>query len=195
MIFPTAYLGCIAYYQHLVSAQKRGAELLLECWETYPKQTFRNRCAIYGANGRQELTVPVRHTHTNQFTKDIEISNQVGWQRQHLVALRSAYQQSPFYDYYQDFFISLYSKPYKYLIDWNEDLHELVCKLLGIDLTFSRTTTWQSQTDIDEVFDNTAPQKNYYQVFQEKHGFIENLSIVDLLFNLGPEARLWLTTK
>ncbi len=190
MIFPTAYLGNTAYYKQLFSAKRSGEELLLEAWETYPKQTYRNRCAIYGANGKQELTIPIKHTHTNQYTKDIQISNQTGWQRQHIVALRSAYRQSPFFDYYQDFFIDLYNKPYKYLLDWNLDLHNVVSKLLCVDLSLSLTETWSGRTDLDNTFENNNHIKTYYQVFQDKHGFINNLSIVDLLFNLGPEARL-----
>lgn len=185
--FPTAYLAPVSYYQ----AWLRAEECRVEQWESFPKQTLRNRCCIAGPNGIQQLTVPVRHAESKQFTKDVQISYQTNWQHRHWLALLSAYKNTPFFDYYQDFFRHFYQHPVKYLLDLNMQLHELLLQLLEQPDTALCTDDWARQTDLDKHFQGTVAP--YYQIFADKQGFQDNLSIIDLLFNLGPEAVIRLT--
>jgi len=185
MIFPTAYLAPIGYYQAL------GADTSpeIEQWESFPKQTFRNRCQILGANGVQLLSIPVCHVERKQYTKDVRISYQGKWQHQHWIALKSAYKNSPFFEYYEDEFAHFYETKYNFLLDFNQALHEQICQFLHISPNALLTSNYQAG-DIDHVFYNVNITP-YYQVFTEQN-FIENLSIVDLLFNMGNESILYL---
>ncbi len=200
-ILPTAYLGPISYYQALYAATSpqggiRGG--LVEAWESFPKQTLRNRCRIAGANGVQILSIPVRKSESKQFTKDVQISYQAAWQHQHWHALRSAYEHTPFFAYYADYFRPFYEKKYTYLLDLNMELHNVVMSLLHNTVPTDNklspprgswrglTDTWSGDKNLDRYFIGTTVP--YHQIFADKHGFQENLSIVDLLFNLGTEA-------
>ncbi len=164
---------------------------------------MRNRCRIAGANGVQTLSIPVCKSESKQFTKDVQISYQTAWQHQHWHALRSAYEHTPFFTYYADYFRPFYEKRYTYLLDFNMGLHEVVMSLLqnqaphppkGGDShpTVPMTETWSGDKDLDRYFKETrikgVSTREYHQIFADKHGFQENLSIVDVLFNLGTEA-------
>ncbi len=193
LILPTAYLGPISYYQALCGA----SSYEIEAWESFPKQTLRNRCVIAGANGPQTLTIPVCKVEHKQLTKDVRISYQATWQRQHWQALRSAYEHTPFFGYYADYFRPFYETKIEYLLDFNMELHEVVLSLLANqepprtwgainDPELLRTGTWMGDKDLDRYFEGeTQP---YYQIFADKHGFQHNLSIVDGLFNVGTEV-------
>ncbi len=185
-VFPTGYLAPVCYYQTLL----RDSEPQIEQWESFPKQTLRNRCLIAGTNGVQTLSVPVRHAESKQFTKDVEISYQTKWQHQHWLALVSAYRHTPFFDYYADFFRPFYEQHYKYLLDFNMQLHRIVMHLLDEPDAVCLTSDWAGSTTLDLQFEGTNTP--YYQIFADKHGFQNNLSIVDLLFNLGNEATIYL---
>ncbi|MCM1035634.1 MAG: WbqC family protein [Paludibacter sp.] len=187
-VFPTAYLAPVSYWQKWVTGQNEGL-LLVEQYESFPKQTLRNRCVIAGPNGAQTLTVPVCRSESKQFTKDVRISYQTKWQHQHRTALISAYKNTPFFDYYQDFFLPLYQKHFDYLLDFNLALHQSVCRLLELPCDVLLTDNWEGADET--VFEGDCTP--YWQMFADKpHGFLSNLSIVDLLFNLGPEAQLYL---
>ena len=190
----TAYLAPVQYYSKLVSYKT----VWIETCETYPKQTYRNRCMIATANGIQSLSVPVEHPETEKcLTKDIRISDHGNWQHIHWNALVSGYGMSPFFEYYEDDFAPFYRQKYRFLIDFNEQLRSTICELLDIHPDVSYTTEYHPEIADDfrtairprqPVVDNTFMPKPYYQVFREKHGFLPNLSIIDLLFNMGPEA-------
>ncbi len=204
MVFPTSYLPPISYFCHLLLNNKQQDDSLLLCveqHETYPKQTLRNRCEITGSNGKQSLSVPVCHAPkrttpeglvlTTQQTHEVRINYQTPWQHQHWMALVSAYQHTPFFFYYQDLFRPIYETRYDYLLQWNNALMDVVLRLLGLPAHIELTSQWLRADE--QVFD-ALPTTNmpYWQIFADKNGFIQNLSIADLLFNVGPEATNYL---
>lgn len=185
MILPTSYLAPISWYSLYLNN-----DCQIEIMESYEKQTMRNRCVIVDANGTQTLSVPVKKSEHKQLTRDIQISYQNNWQHIHLEALKSAYKNTPYYDYYIDFFLPHYKKQYKFLIDFNSVLHLTIMHLLNKCKPLILTKNWQANKQLDCSFEgNNLP---YYQIFADKNGFKNNLSIVDLLFNMGNEAILYI---
>ncbi|MDD4515898.1 WbqC family protein [Massilibacteroides sp.] len=194
----TAYLAPVQYYCKLLQYPA----IKIEREENYLKQTYRNRCVIGGANGALSLSVPIEKPETIKCqTKDIRISEHGNWRHLHWNALVSAYGTSPFFEYYQDDFIPFYEKKYDFLFDFNEELRSLICSLLDIEANISYTEKYELQVPHDfreiinpksRVEDREFTPTPYYQVFREKNGFLPNLSIVDLLFNMGPEGLLTL---
>jgi len=200
----TAYLAPVQYYNKLLSYES----VVIEAYENYVKQTYRNRCMIATANGVQSLTIPVEKSAMPNhelsivncqlsIIKDIRIADHGNWQHNHWNALVSAYGQSPFFEYYRDDFAPFYNHKFRYLFDWNEQLRLTVCELLDIHPHVSFSTGYDVDVPNDfresinprhPATDHSFDPQPYYQVFREKHGFIPNLSIVDLLFNMGPEA-------
>ena len=203
-LLQTTYFGPIQWYQKLY----RYDQTLIEQYDSYQKQTYRNRCVIATANGLQALTVPVEHDTLNIKNeiikvKDLRISDHNNWRRIHWNALQSAYNESPFFDYYADDIRLFFEKKYDFLVDFNEAIRQTVCNLLDIHPQVSYTTDFSRQpSDIDdyrEVINAKHPQpdedfqpRRYWQVFEGKHGFQANLSILDLLFNMGNEAVFYL---
>ncbi len=190
MILPTGYLAPIAYYKALLQATDM---VEIEQWESFPKQTYRNRCCIAGINGVQTLSIPVGKCESKQYTRDVRITYQTKWQHQHWMALVSAYKHTPYFLYYEDLFRPFYEQQYAYLIDYNEALNDLVLRMLGKLTKIKRTADWQGK-DLEACWQYSmgGTGKTYYQLFADKQGFTYNLSIVDLLFNMGNEAILYL---
>ncbi|MDD2437059.1 MAG: WbqC family protein [Massilibacteroides sp.] len=192
----TTYLGPIQYYCKLL--QFPNVEIERE--ENFVKQTYRNRCVIAAANGPLILSVPTEKPETIKCrTKDIRISDHGNWRHLHWNALVSAYSTSPFFIYYQDDFAPFFEKKFTFLFDFNEELRKLICSLLDMEPTVSYTKRYNAEVlhDFREKISPKSPVKDldfvpvsYYQVFREKYGFLSNLSIVDLLFNMGPEGLL-----
>ncbi len=200
-LLSTTYCGPVQWYQKLY----RSEEVFMERQETFQKQTYRNRCVIATTNGLQTLTVPVERSSSN-LIKDIRISNHGNWRHQHWFALMSAYNESPFFDYYQDDFRPFYERQYDFLYDFNMEICHKVCELIDIQPNIKETSFYRSVgvkefriIDFRSAINPKHPAddadfvpRRYYQVYERKHGFQPNLSILDLLFNMGPEYVFWL---
>ncbi|MDE5551346.1 MAG: WbqC family protein [Bacteroidaceae bacterium] len=191
MILPSAYLPPVSWF----SALLREESILIEQHENYQKQTIRNRCTIDSPNGPLNLSIPVDRsifTGGKCLMKDVRISSHNDWQHQHWYALETSYFNSPFFEYLQDDLRPLYERKWDFLIDFNEALINKCCEMLDVQPNISRTSCYMG---IDPVVNSQLPTVNYYQVFQQKHGFLPNLSIIDLIFNIGPESVLVLQSQ
>ena len=173
--------------------------ILFEVSDNYQKQTFRNRTYIYGANGKLGLFIPVIHTHKNrELFKDVKISYESNWMDLHLKSLQSAYRSSPYFEYFEDDFIKLYSEKEKFLVDFNIKCIKLISNLLDLDLDFKISNEYVEKTnDIIDLRDLSNARKEkkietpkYIQVFESKHGYLNNLSILDLIFSEGKNSVL-----
>jgi hypothetical protein len=193
-IFPLFYLPSIEYFDKLL---QHSENIVIERYEHFPKQTYRNRASIHSANGKLDLIVPVikgRDVHTQ--IKDVKISYDFDWQRLHWLSLQTSYRSSAFFEFYEDDFVPFYEKKWEYLFDFNEQIFALLCKLLKLSLKYSFSNAFEKEPA--ELFDyrssihpkipSTYQTKPYFQVFEDRNGFMPNLSIVDLLFNQGPKS-------
>ena len=212
-LLQTTYFGPVLWYQKLY----RYDRVLIEQYDSYQKQTFRNRCVIATANGLQTLTVPVEHPDNSQElivsspkVKDLRISDHNQWRRIHWNALQSAYSESPFFEYYADDIRPFFEKKYTFLIDFNEEIRQKMCELIDIHphveytqeyipADSSLTPPLSTIQDFRDVIHAKHPQPDadfipraYWQVFDRKYGFQPNLSILDLLFCMGPESIFYL---
>lgn len=167
----------------------------VEQYDNYVKQTYRNRCTISGPSGRQTLTIPVEKPAQHKcLMRDLRISDHGNWRHLHWNALESSYGKSPFFEFYADDIRPFYvEKKWAFLIDFNEEITHTVLSLLDLEMTLSRTDQYAG-TDLQQWAEPSSYTNRafvpYYQVFAAKHGFIPHLSIIDLLFNMGPEAVL-----
>ena len=202
VLLTTTYFGPIDWYSKLYRADR----VSMEACESFIKQTYRNRCVIATANGPQALTVPVEHG-GSRLIRDIRISNHGSWRRVHWNALQSAYSESPFFEYYADDLHPFFEHDYEFLYDFNFEIMLKVCELLDIHPHVEHTTSFQpSPTTLNAPLSTLnsklsarlcrfAQQRTlnpYWQVFAHKYGFQPNLSILDLLFCMGPEGIFYL---
>ncbi len=198
IILPAAYLAPVSYYYYLVNFPT-----IIEQHAHYRKQTLTNRCQIATAHGIENLTIPVEHTdHTPIY--DVRTSRHHDWQTLHWRAFEAAYNASPFFDYYKDELRPLFEQTAENLLAWNLSIQNKILELLDYDVKTELSKSYEKsysddKIDLREAFNakknivNLQPdfiEKRYYQVFEQKIGFQPNLSIVDLLFNMGNEARL-----
>ncbi|MBQ9665314.1 MAG: WbqC family protein [Bacteroidaceae bacterium] len=189
MVLPSAYFPPISWFSALLN----GEPVFIEQYENYHKQTIRNRCTIDSPNGLLNLSIPIDKTNFiagKCLMKDVRISTHSDWQHQHWYALETSYFNSPFFEYLQDDFRPLYERRWTFLMDFNEALIAQCCELLDLQPDLRKTEQYTGITPTADFI----PQP-YYQVFQQKHGFLPDLSIIDLLFNMGKEAVLFLKTK
>ena len=191
MQFVPAYFPSIQYVKALLKA--KDATFALE--SNYQKQTYRNRCSIYGANGKLNLTIPIQHTKRDGHQKDkvVKIMWEENWQKLHWRSLSSAYRSSPFFEFYEDELKEVFFKQPEKLMDFNIDLLSCILSLIEIDLSFSFKENYSPLSPLEESLINAKKESTisypvYQQVFATKHGFIPHLSILDLLFNLGPQS-------
>jgi hypothetical protein len=193
-ILPTAYLGPIQYYQKLITYQN----CVIEHHENFIKQTFRSRCDIYSPNGLLTLSIPLEKRNKRQSVKDVRISYEYNWQTLHWRSLESCYRRSPFFEYFEDDLHPFFQdKKFDFLIDFNEAIQQEILQLLKLKTNYSFSTEYKKDyAEADDYRTIVSPKesldadknfiiKPYYQVFEPRHGFIPNLSIVDLLFNQG----------
>lgn len=197
-VFSSCYLPPIYYYAQLLKAE----QVVIDVNEFFVKQTFRNRCSIFGANGRLDLIVPIENRSSKILMKNMRISNVENWQKNHWKSIESAYRKSPFFEFYEQDLHAFYStKKYDKLIDFNTDLFFKINQLLNlkIELIFSKSYFVPTTFDLDYRTEISPKNKQldfnqnpYIQVFSDKFGFQPNLSIIDLLFNEGPNAMNYL---
>jgi len=194
VVLPMCYLPPVEYF---VELNKHKPNILVEREEHFPKQTYRNRTNIYSPDGVLALTVPVMKGSKNHTKiKDVKISYDFKWQRLHWMGLQACYRRSAYFEYYEDDLAPFYEDKHEFLFDYNEQYLQLLLKLLKIKAAITYTETYEAAypalIDLREVIspkrEPVFVQKPYFQVFEENHGFIKNLSIVDLLFNQGPQA-------
>lgn len=199
LIHPTSFPN-IATFVAITKAQS----VTFEMMDNFQKQTYRNRSYIYAANGKLQLSIPVIYTQKNrQYYKDVKIANDYNWQDIHWKSLESAYRTSPFFEFYADELQPLFKTSFDYILEFNLKCFEVVCDCLQLDLTTSKTSIYNKEplNVIDYrhlVQAKKEPAYNlehYTQVFTDKHGFISNLSILDLLFNEGPNALSYLESQ
>lgn len=198
VLLSSLYLAPVEYY----SVFFRASSTVIEVYENYQKQSYRNRCNIVGANGSMALSIPVeKPSEVKCRMKDVRIADHGNWRHLHWNAIVSAYSSTPFFEYYADELQPFYEKRIPFLVDFNLQLHELICRWLRIEKPAVLSTEYVAQrsegiADYRETIHPKRPSgfttRHYYQVFRDKLGFIQNASIIDLVFNMGNEARLWL---
>jgi hypothetical protein len=193
-IFPLLHLPNLFFFKQLLSY--RNQDILLEKQEHFPKQTFRNRAEIYSPNGKLDLSVPITRGNGNHTSyKDVKICNDTNWQHIHWKTIESCYRNSAYFEFYEDGFVPFYEKKYNFLFDYNLELLQLILKNLKLNVSISITEEFHSAYQSPD-FRNIITTKNiqnysakpYFQVFEDREGFKGNLSIIDLLFNQGPQA-------
>jgi hypothetical protein len=176
-----------------------------EIEDNFQKQTNRNRTYIYSPNGIQLLNIPIKHSNlAHQKTKEIKIESEFDWQKQHFKSLEAAYRSSPFFEYFEDDLMPIFQKKYNFLMDLNLEAFEIVCKCLRMKLEFDTTTEYFHEIDNPEINDfrylvngkkDPSVFEKYTQVFDDKFGFLNNLSVLDLLFNEGRYAMDYLKNQ
>lgn len=191
LLHPT-YFPSISHFVAMVKADS----ITFEVEDNFQKQTNRNRMYIYSPNGQQLLNIPVKHSsNPHQKFKDTKIEHAFDWQKQHFKSLEAAYRTSPFFEYFEDDIRPLFEKKHNFMMDLNFQTMEIVTDCLGIDFNYEKTSEYFHETTDFKDFrylvngkKDTSKFEAYTQVFEEKHGFINNLSILDLLFNEGRYA-------
>lgn len=201
VLLPTAYLPPISW----MALAFDNDEIIIEAHETYPKQTFRNRCRIAASNGKLDLTVPVIRLNGNHSkTIDIQIDNSILWQLVHWRSIVTAYNKTPYFIFYRDWLEPVYQRKFDSLIVLNLELLKVIFKIIGIkpDVKFSAAYEFEPQTmDFRDSFHPKKKQDTqiqwvlprYIQAFESRNGFLPDMSILDLLFNLGPDAGIYLS--
>ena len=202
VLLSSAYLPPVSYFSKLYAYEK----VCVERFDHYMKQSYRNRCVIASAAGPLSLTIPTEKSEDPKcLMKDVRISDHGNWRHVHWNAFVAAYKQSPFFDYYADEFHEFFEKRYSFLFDFNTELCNWLCEQLDMH----PVVTWSDDfivdtAGMDDFREQIHPKKRlqtedasfkavpYYQVFQEKQGFQADLSVADLLFNMGPEGLLGL---
>lgn len=169
--------------------------VIYEIEDNFQKQTNRNRTYIYSPNGILLLNIPVKHSKENhQKTKDIQVDTDFDWQKQHYKSLETAYKSSPFFEFFEDDIRPFFEKKHKFLLDLNFETLEIISKCMRVKFEATNTTEYTHHVDNDLILDcrfladgkkDPSSFKRYMQVFDDKHGFINNLSVLDLLFNEG----------
>jgi hypothetical protein len=196
VLLSTAYLPPVRYFSALASGG-----FIIEKHENYIKQTYRNRCYIMTAHGSQALTVPVLRATVHKVpVSEVKIDYSKRWQQVHLRAMTAAYKSSPFFDFYFDDIERIISENHELLLNLNNALLEKFLQFLGINREIRFTESFQQPEGKSDDFrysilpgsDDQYLQKKYYQVFESRHGFIPDMSIVDLVFNMGPRSAMYL---
>lgn len=198
LLHPT-YFPSISHFTAMMKADK----IIFEVEDNFQKQTNRNRMYIYSPNGLQLLNIPVKHSsNPHQKFKDTKIEHAFDWQKQHFKSLEAAYRTSPFFEYFEDDIRPLFEKKHDFMMDLNFQAMEIVTECLGMEFNYEKTQEYFHE--VNDIQDyrylvngkkDLSAFESYTQVFEEKHGFINNLSILDLLFNEGRYALEYLKNQ
>lgn len=193
LLLPT-YFPSISHFVAMAQSEK----IVFEMEDNFQKQTNRNRTYIYSPNGVHLLNIPVKHSkQIHQKTKDIKIETDFDWQKQHFKSLEAAYRSSPFFEYFEDEIRPIFEKKHTFLLDLNFEAMNMVSKCLRMKFEYDTTSEYFHEVDSNTILDfrtladgkkDKSQFEVYTQVFEEKHGFLNNLSILDLLFNEGRYA-------
>ncbi|MGM5629582.1 WbqC family protein [Apibacter raozihei] len=194
-VLPIFYFAPVSYFALALQSDK----LLLEKWENFPKQTYRNRCIIQGANGKLPLIIPTEHTGARIF-KDIKISYASNWMNLHWKSIKSSYQSSPYFEYYQDSLKEIFDKKETYLIDFNLKTFQWINDKVKLNLDYDFTLEYNEffeGKDARETFnakkESTFQNQPYIQVFSDRFEFMNDLSILDLVCNVGPKCDTYIS--
>lgn len=195
ILLPVFYLPPVSWFSEFLNAENK---IIFEQFENFPKQTYRNRTNIFGANGKLSLIIPINHNGSRIF-KDIEISYREDWQKLHWKSIKTAYQSSPYFEYYEDKLIKLYESRSKFLLDFNLKSIEIVQNIFKTEKAYSLNNEYvkfPEEVNFRERFSAKNPSEyemnEYYQTFSDKMGFLKDLSILDLICNKGPESVTYL---
>ncbi len=191
VLLPVFYLPPISWFSVFLNAEN---QITFEQFENFPKQTYRNRANIYGANGKLSLIIPINHNGKRE-VKDIEISYREDWRSLHWKSVKTAYQSSPYFEFYEDKFRKIFDLKEKNLLDFNLKSLEILQQILKTEKAHSLNTEYiknPEEINFREKFSAKLPSEfemdDYYQTFSDKLGFIRDLSILDLICNKGPES-------
>jgi hypothetical protein len=200
LLHPT-YFPSISHFVAMAQSE----EITFEVEDNFQKQTNRNRTYIYSPNGIQLLNIPVKHSKlSHQKTKDIQIENDFDWQKQHFKSLEAAYRSSPFFEYFEDEIRPIFEKKHNFLLDLNFETLDFITKSMRLKLDYKTTVEYFHEVDSNKVTDfrflangkkDNSIFESYTQVFDDKYGFINNLSVLDLLFNEGKFALDYLKSQ
>lgn len=197
ILLPIFYLPPISWFSIFLNEEN---EVAFERFENFPKQTYRNRAAIYGANGKLPLIIPIKHNGKREM-KDIEISYSEDWQKLHWKSIKTAYQSTPYFEFYEDRLKSIYDEKISSLLDFNLKALEVVQKILKTEKDFQLTEEYIKHPEAEDFRERFSAKseseyqmEEYYQSFSDKYGFIKDLSILDLLCNIGPESVTYIKT-
>jgi len=195
VLLPVFYLPPISWFSVFLDSEN---EIVFEQFESFPKQTYRNRANIYGANGKLSLIIPIHHNGKREM-KDIEISHREDWQNLHWKSIKTAYQSSPYFEFYEDKFRKIFDLKEKYLLDFNVKGLEIIQQILKTEKAHSLNEEYikiPEEINFREKFSAKLPSEfemeEYYQTFSDKLGFLKDLSILDLICNKGPESMTYI---
>ncbi|WP_394367068.1 WbqC family protein [Chryseobacterium gallinarum] len=191
VLLPVFYMPPVSWFSVFLNAEN---EITLEQFENFPKQTYRNRANIYGANGKLSLIIPIHHNGKREM-KDIEISYREDWRTLHWKSIKTAYQSSPYFEYYEDKFTKIFDLKEKFLLDFNLKGLEIIQQILKTEKAQSLNEEYIKNPEcvnLREKFSAKLPSEfemeEYYQTFSDKFGFLKDLSVLDLICNKGPES-------
>lgn len=191
ILLPIFYLPPISWFSVFLNPEN---EIILEQFENFPKQTYRNRAVIYGANGKLPLIIPIKHTGKREL-KDIQISFTEDWQKLHWKSIKTAYQSTPYFEYYEDKLKSIFEEKVDSLMDFNIKVLNVVLNIFKTEKDFTFTEEYFKSPESENYREKFSAKSEsefqmaeYYQSFSEKNGFLRDLSILDLICNIGPES-------
>ena len=195
ILLPIFYLPPVSWFAFFLKEEN---DIVLEQYENFPKQTYRNRTNIYGANGRLSLIIPINHS-SERVMKEIKVSHRENWQKLHWKSIKTAYQSSPYFEFYEDRLQKIFEFETDSLIQFNLHALKIIQDILKTEKAYSLNDEYvkvPSELNCRERFsakkETEFEMEEYYQTFTDKMGFMKDLSILDLICNKGPETLTYL---